>query len=71
MANRTPIPLPELAADLAALARAALVLHGSLAELVDTKLVPTGSLPNLHASRKSAESLVTHLTAAHQLVEGA
>jgi hypothetical protein len=33
--------------------------------------VPDASLPNLHAARRAAQSLVTHLDANRWLVEGA
>jgi hypothetical protein len=67
--SRTPIPLPELAADLDRLGRDAVAAHGALVALLDDRLVPARALPSLHASRKAAESLVLHLEASRRLVE--
>jgi hypothetical protein len=47
------------------------VISNALIELLDGRLVPEGALPNLHAARRSAQSLVTHLDASRRLVEGA
>jgi hypothetical protein len=69
--SRTPIPLPELAADLNRLGQAATVVHNALIELLDGRLVPEGALPNLHAARRSAQALTTHLDGSRRLVEGA
>lgn len=49
--TRTPIPLPELVADLNRLGQTASVVHNALIELLDGRLVPDGALPNLHGDR--------------------
>jgi hypothetical protein len=69
--SRTPIPLPELAADLNRLGQAATMVHNALIELLDGQLVPDASLPSLHAARRSAQALTTRLDASRRLVEGA
>jgi hypothetical protein len=45
------------------------VISNALIELLDGRLVPDGALPNLHAARRSAQALVTHLEASRRLVE--
>ncbi len=68
--SRTPIARPELATDLTRLEQTALVVHHALIDLLDGRLVPEAALPNLHASRRAAQSLVVHLSASRRLVEG-
>lgn len=67
--SRTPVPLAELTADLDHLGQTASVVHNALIELLDGRLVPDGALPNLHAARRSAQALCTHLDASRRLVE--
>jgi hypothetical protein len=43
--SRTPIPLPELAADLNRLRQTATVVHNALIELLDGRLEPDGAHP--------------------------
>jgi hypothetical protein len=69
--TRTPIPIAELVADLDNLGRAASVINSSLTTLLADRLVPESALPTLHASRRAAASLVTHLESSRVLVEGA
>lgn len=66
--TRTPIPLPELSADLDRLGHAANVIHNQLIETLGGRLVPDASLPNLHAASRAAQSLVTHLDCSSRLV---
>jgi hypothetical protein len=66
---RTPIPLAELSADLHRLGHAASVVENALVQLCDTRLVPDNSLPSLHAAKRAALSLRTHLDGARTLVE--
>jgi hypothetical protein len=67
--TRTPIPLVELSTDLDHLGQTATVILNQLIETLDGRLVPDGSLPSLHAARRAAQSLVTHLDCARRLVE--
>jgi hypothetical protein len=67
--SRTPIPLPKLCDDLNRLGQAATVAQNALIELLDGRLVPDCSLPNLPAASRAAQSLVTHLDASRRLVE--
>lgn len=46
--SRTPIPLPELAADLNRLGQTATVVHNALMELLNGQLAPEAALPSLH-----------------------
>jgi hypothetical protein len=38
-------------------------------DLLDHQRLPEGARPNLHAARRAAQSLVTHLEASRRLVE--
>jgi len=67
--TRTHIPLSELAADLQQIPSAAQVIHNSLLGLLDGKELPASLLPSMHASRRAAQSLTTHLEASRRLVE--
>jgi len=67
--TRTHIPLSELAADLQQIPSAAQVIHNSLLGLLDGKELPASMLPSMHAARRAAQSLTTHLEASRRLVE--
>lgn len=67
--SRTPIPQAELASDLQQMGHAAQVISNALVDLIDNRYVPPSSLPNLHAAKRSAASLVTQIEAAGTLVD--
>lgn len=70
MTSRIPIPPPELAADLERLSQAAAAIQQALEQLLDGRELPAvGALPNLHAARRSAQSLSVHLEASRRLTE--
>jgi hypothetical protein len=66
--SRTSIPIAELSRDLDRLGQTATVVHNTLNELLDGRLEPDASLPNLHAARRSVQALTTHLDASRRLV---
>jgi hypothetical protein len=65
--TRTPIPSAELASDLNQLGQAATVIQHALSDLLLIRQLPAGSLPSLHAAKRSAQSLVTFLDASTTL----
>jgi hypothetical protein len=67
--NRTYLPSPELAADLNNLGSAALVISNALADLLENHSLPAACLPSMQASRRAAQSLITHLQSSQQLAE--
>jgi hypothetical protein len=68
-ATRVYLSSPELAADLGNLGSAAMVIQNALIDLLDNRSLPASCLPSLQASRRAAQSLITHLQASCVLAE--
>jgi hypothetical protein len=65
--TRTAVPLLEVADQLDQLGRDATVIANAIEHLLATTWLAGASLPSMHAARKVARSLQTHLEAASQL----
>lgn len=66
---RTFLSSPELAADLGNLGAAASVISNALIDLLDNRSLPAACLPSMQASKRAAQSLITHLQASQHLAD--
>lgn len=66
---RNAIPIPALCEELQHLHDAATKIHDRLLKVLDGRHLPDASLPSLHASRRAAQSLSTHIAASKLICE--